>query len=110
MTAATTHAEHDLWPLLSRPGVVWCRDCQIHFAEGDPDDGVRVSAHRVDRFEGEVWRYSVTSGPTLHAPLVSDVQAIEHLERYGRNAPAARRLLEAARLVCESELGEVFPR
>lgn len=27
----TEHVGHDQWPLLSRPGRVWCRDCQVEF-------------------------------------------------------------------------------
>lgn len=40
MNAAAKHAGHDVWPLFSRPGVVWCRTCQEHYAVPPllPDD------------------------------------------------------------------------
>lgn len=26
------HIDHDTWDLISKPGTVWCRDCQVEFA------------------------------------------------------------------------------
>jgi len=33
------HDDHDVWPLISRPGTFWCRDCQVHFNEEEDDEG-----------------------------------------------------------------------
>jgi hypothetical protein len=27
----TDHEGHDIWPLISQPGVVWCRTCKFHW-------------------------------------------------------------------------------
>lgn len=34
-TATQTHDGHDVWPLVSKPGVTWCRTCRAHYAD-DP--------------------------------------------------------------------------
>lgn len=39
MTTNYEHNGHDQWPLISRPGVSWCRTCQVHFIPA-PVDGV----------------------------------------------------------------------
>ena len=30
------HTGHDTWPLISRPGTVWCRTCQEHYTPAVP--------------------------------------------------------------------------
>lgn len=30
---ATAHQDHDLWPLISKPGATWCRTCQVEVAK-----------------------------------------------------------------------------
>lgn len=32
-TDGTDHKAHDLHPLISEPGRIWCRDCKVHFCD-----------------------------------------------------------------------------
>jgi hypothetical protein len=34
-TTTTTHEGHDVWPMISKPGAVWCRACKVEFDSMD---------------------------------------------------------------------------
>jgi hypothetical protein len=80
----TDHAGHDIWPLISRPGVVWCRDCQAHFpgtrrpslTEPRPTDIVLLD---IDLLNDILDRLDVEEDDHVRADLIDE--AIELADR-----------------------------
>jgi len=53
-TNHATHEGHDTWPLISKPGTVWCRTCQVHFTAAPDNSAEAVEARRA-MFAGFGW-------------------------------------------------------
>jgi hypothetical protein len=48
--AHEAHEGHDVWQFISRPGLTWCRDCQVRFVARDSVVGeYRYAGARIER-------------------------------------------------------------